>query len=140
MVPPALAQKTDDSTQKEFARLTAQYFAAYGKLQAETMAPFFAKEPELVFYDLAPMKFVGWAEYEKALHELLGRYESLQILAKDDLRATRHGNVVWVTTTFHLAGKKKDGKSVVIDGRHTAIWEKRGEKWLIVHEHWSKPA
>jgi ketosteroid isomerase-like protein len=26
-----------------------------------------------------------------------------------------------------------------VDGRHTAIWEKRGAKWLIVHEHVSAP-
>jgi ketosteroid isomerase-like protein len=26
-----------------------------------------------------------------------------------------------------------------VDGRHTAIWEKHGGKWLIAHEHLSAP-
>jgi len=33
----------------------------------------------------------------------------------------------------------KAGGSLVIDGRHTAVWEKRNGKWLIVHEHLSAP-
>jgi ketosteroid isomerase-like protein len=33
----------------------------------------------------------------------------------------------------------KDGKAMDLDVRHTAIWEKRGGKWLIVHEHVSAP-
>jgi ketosteroid isomerase-like protein len=26
-----------------------------------------------------------------------------------------------------------------LDARHTAIWERRGGKWLVVHEHISVP-
>jgi ketosteroid isomerase-like protein len=33
----------------------------------------------------------------------------------------------------------KDGKGLEADTRQTAIWEKRGGKWLIVHEHVSVP-
>ena len=33
----------------------------------------------------------------------------------------------------------KGGGQTEMDGRHTAIWERRGGKWLIVHEHVSAP-
>jgi ketosteroid isomerase-like protein len=43
------------------------------------------------------------------------------------------------TVTFHLSAKPKAGGAMAIDCRHTAIWEKRGGKRLIVHEHLSAP-
>lgn len=43
----------------------------------------------------------------------------------------------WTTVTCHLSLKQKDGNTVEVDGRHTAIWEKRRDEWLIVHEHLS---
>jgi ketosteroid isomerase-like protein len=33
----------------------------------------------------------------------------------------------------------KTGQKKSIEARHTAIWEKRGAKWIIVHEHVSVP-
>ena len=38
-----------------------------------------------------------------------------------------------------LRVRNMDGKAMELDIRHTAIWEKRGGKWLIVHEHVSAP-
>jgi ketosteroid isomerase-like protein len=61
------------------------------------------------------------------------------LTAKDDLKVNRRGNVAWTTVTGHLSAKMKDGKAMELDIRHTAIWEKRGGKWLIVHEHVSAP-
>ena len=30
-------------------------------------------------------------------------------------------------------------RSTSSDGRHTVVWQDRGGKWLIIHEHVSKP-
>jgi hypothetical protein len=35
--------------------------------------------------------------------------------------------------------RKKTGEAVELDGRHAAIWEARGGKWLILDEHFSAP-
>jgi ketosteroid isomerase-like protein len=139
MAIPALAQKEKASKATDFQALTKQLFAAYEKLDVAAVAPFFAKEPELVFYDVAPMKFTGWAEYEATLRGLLVRYNSLKITAKDDFRATQRGNVAWGTATIHISGQQKSGNALELDGRYTVIWEKRGKQWLIVHEHYSVP-
>jgi ketosteroid isomerase-like protein len=32
-----------------------------------------------------------------------------------------------------------DGSRLKIDARWTSVWEKRGDTWLIVHEHFSMP-
>ena len=34
---------------------------------------------------------------------------------------------------------KKDGSHQQMEGRYTAILEKRGKDWLIMHEHMSVP-
>ena len=39
----------------------------------------------------------------------------------------------------HLSAAMKQGKPFDFDGRDTVIWEKRGGRWLIVHEHVSAP-
>ena len=57
----------------------------------------------------------------------------------NDLRVTRRGDVAWTTLTFHMTIKLKSGGGQEIDARHTAIWERRGGRWLIVHEHVSVP-
>ena len=38
-----------------------------------------------------------------------------------------------------LAANMKQGKPLDLNCRDTVIWENRGGKWLIVHEHFSAP-
>jgi len=64
---------------------------------------------------------------------------SASIAPNDDLKVTRRGNIAWTSNTFHGTINQKDGTSMQLAGRHTAIWEKRGNEWIIVHEHVSAP-
>ena len=124
----------------EFKTLIAEYYAAWSTLNPDNAAKFYAKDADLVFYDVAPLKYNAWAEYRagviKAFTETMS---SGKLTPKDDLKINQRGDVVWTTVTFHLSAKPKAGGEMEIDCRHTAIWEKRGGKWLIVHEHVSAP-
>jgi len=92
------------------------------------------------FYDVTPLKYNGWAEYKVGVQKnLFDAMASGALTPKDDLKVTRHGNIAWTSVTEHFSAKMKDGKAMELDVRHTAIWEKRGGKWLIVHEHVSAP-
>ncbi len=62
-----------------------------------------------------------------------------KLTPNDDLKVTRRGTIVWTNVTFHLSAKPKAGGAMELDCRHTAIWERRGGKGLIVHEHISAP-
>jgi len=99
----------------------------------------YAKDADLIFYDIAPLKYTGWAEYNKGVRNVLGGFESLKLTPNNDLKVTRRGSIAWTTVTFHLSAKQKGGGQMELDGRHTASWERRGGKWLIVHEHFSAP-
>ncbi len=124
----------------EFKELIREYYEAWSSANADKPAPLYAKDPDLVFYDVAPLKYTGWDEYKVGVQKnLFDAMVSGTLTAKDDLKVNRRGNVTWTTVTGHLSAKMKDGKAMELDIRHTAIWEKRGGKWLIVHEHVSAP-
>ena len=124
----------------EFKAMIDQYYVAWSTLDPDKAARFYAKDAGLIFYDIAPLKYISWAEYKagvvKAFTETMS---SGKLTPNDDLEVTQRGNIVWTTVTFHLSAKPKAGGAMEVDCRHTAIWEKRGGKWLIVHEHVSAP-
>ena len=87
----------------------------------------------------ATVSLTGTGAGDTGLGGLLGGFETLKLTPHGDLKVTRRGNIAWTTVTFHLSAKQKSGGQMEADGRHTAIWEKRAGKWLIVHEHFSTP-
>ena len=124
----------------EFKALIERYYAAWNTLNTDNAAPFYAKEADLVFYDIAPFKYNGWDEYKEGVKKtFFDKISSGKLTPNNDLKVTRRGNIAWTTLTFHLSGTLKTGGAMEIDARHTAIWEKRGGKWLVVHEHVSAP-
>jgi ketosteroid isomerase-like protein len=124
----------------EFKKLIDGYYAAWSSMNPDNAAKFYAKQPGLVFYDIAPLKYNSWAEYkEGVMKAFIDQISSGKLTPNDDLKVNRRGAVVWTTVTFHLSANQKAGGTLELDGRHTAIWEKRGGKWVIVHEHVSAP-
>jgi ketosteroid isomerase-like protein len=122
-----------------FDALIERYYAAWNTGNPDNAAPLYAKDADLVFYDLTPLQYTGWAEYDKGVRAVLGSFAAAKFTTRGDLKSTRRGSIAWTTVTYHLSGKKKTGESVEVDGRHTVIWENRSGKWLIVHEHFSVP-
>ena len=136
----AQTRKASASVEGEFKALIDQYYAAWSTLNPDNAAKLYAKDADLVFYDIAPLKYNNWAEYKEGVKKAFTEtMSSGKLTPKDDLKVTQRGNVVWTTVTFHLSAKPKAGGALEVDGRHTAIWEKRGGKWVIVHEHVSAP-
>ena len=128
------------ATDAEFKRLIERYYAAWNTLNADSASRFYAKDSGLVFYDNAPLKYNGWDEYRNGV--TIGFFEKIstgKLTPYNDLKVSRRGNIVWTTLTFHLSATFKTGTPLEIDCRHTAIWERRGHNWLIVHEHVSVP-
>jgi ketosteroid isomerase-like protein len=107
----------------------------------DAAAPLYAKNPDLVFYDLEPLKYTGWNEYKAGVGpNILMKFDHVAFTVNDDVKTTAHGNVAWTTATVKGDGALKGGSPVHVMIRHTAIWEKRGNDWLIVHEHVSVPS
>lgn len=124
----------------EFKRLIDESIVAWNTLDGDAAAKFYAQDAKLTFYDVAPLKNIGWEEYkDDAQKNLLDNVKSLNLSANDDVQAIRKGNFAWTTFTWHIDAKLKDGQPMKLNGRQTNIWERRNGVWLIVHEHASVP-
>jgi ketosteroid isomerase-like protein len=133
----AQQKATDDAT---FRKLTDNYCLAWSTGNADAPAKFYAKESNLVFYDVAPFAYHGWKEYQAGVQkEFLESAESIKLTAGKELKVTRRGMIAWTTVPMHLTEETKDGKTADLDLRYTGIWEKRGGSWMLVHEHLSTP-
>lgn len=113
-------------------------WAAWSTDNPANVAKYYAKGPH-VFFDITPLKYNSWAEYQKGVTEVIGGFQSLKGTVNDDAQIHRHGNLVWGTAIVHHVDVAKDGKKSEGDFRWTVIWEKTGAEWLIVHEHVSAP-
>ena len=120
--------------------MVQQYWKAW-QSGPDQAAPLYAKDADLVFYDLEPAKYVGWAEYKAGVvPHILAKFASIAFTVNDDVNTTRRGNLAWTSATVKGDGVLKGGGPVHVIIRHTAIWERRGNNWLIVHEHVSVPS
>ena len=133
------ADKSGGNDAATFKPLIDNYWQAWSTLDPDKAAPMYAQDADAVFFDISPLKYNGWNEYKEGVKKVFATAASASFAANDDLKATRRGNVAWTSSTFHGTVNQKDGKTMQLQGRHTAIWEKRGGKWIIVHEHVSAP-
>jgi ketosteroid isomerase-like protein len=136
---PALAQQKKSGD--DFNDLIARYYKAWNTLNPDNVSFLYAQDTGLVFFDIAPLKYSGgWPEYRDNFKKNVAPgFSALTLTPNNDVKVTRRGNIALTTLTFHLSAKQKDGTAMELDGRHTIVWEKRGGKWLIIHEHVSKP-
>jgi ketosteroid isomerase-like protein len=131
-------QKASDDA--KFRKLTDDYCAAWSTGNADAPAKFYAKDANLVFYDIAPFQYHGWKEYHDGVQkEFFNNMASGSLTAGKDLKVSRRGTIAWTSVSMHFTDKTKDGKTTETEIRYTGIWEKRGPAWLLVHEHLSAP-
>jgi ketosteroid isomerase-like protein len=102
------------------------------------VAKFYATGPR-VFFDIAPLKYGSWEEYEKGVRTVLSGYKSAKCTVNDDAVFHPHGDLVWATATVSNELITKAGKIEMSTFRWTMIFENQDSKWLIVHEHVSEP-
>ncbi len=111
---------------------------AWATLDPDNAAKFYVSGPG-TFFDIAPLKYGSWEEYDKGAKALLADYKSATFTVNDDAAIHSHGDLAWVTATVKFAMTQKSGKVGMGNMRWTAIFEDKDGKWSIVHEHVSVP-
>jgi len=109
----------------------------WATLDPANVAKYYASGPH-VFFDIAPLKYSSWDEYEKGVKVVLSGYKSAKFTVNDDTFHP-HGDLVWATATVSNELTTKAGKIEMGTFRWTMIFENQNGKWLIVHEHVSAP-
>ena len=122
-----------------FQSLMQQQLTAWEKLDPAQAAKFYDQDAGDVFFDLAPMKYDGWKDYDAGVKKTLAPFSSVKFILGDDVKVHRHGALTWATATWTADAVTKAGEKQSLAGRWTLVWEKRGSRWLVVHEHFSMP-
>ncbi|HEV2728503.1 MAG TPA: nuclear transport factor 2 family protein [Terriglobales bacterium] len=111
----------------------------WGTLDTANTAQFYAQGPH-VFFDIAPLKYDSWDEYQSGVKKVLAGYKSAKFTVNDDAQVHSAGNSYWATSTIKEDATLKNGKRELATWRWTVVFENQDGKWLIVHEHVSAPA
>jgi ketosteroid isomerase-like protein len=115
-----------------------QIWDGWSTLDTSHVAQFYASGPH-AFFDIAPLKYSSWTDYESGVKNLLAGYKSAKFTVNDDAEVHHHGDLAWGTATVKEEAALKSGKHELATIRWTVIWENQSGKWLIVHEHVSEP-
>jgi ketosteroid isomerase-like protein len=102
------------------------------------MAQYYDKG-DYTFFDITPLKYNNWAEYQKGVEEVLKGYKSFKLTVNDDAQIHTDGNLTWSTATVKEDAVTAGGKHELATMRWTVIFEKQAGQWMIVHEHTSEP-
>jgi ketosteroid isomerase-like protein len=111
----------------------------WSTMDSAKVSPLFAPDADLIFFDITPLKYNGWAEYQKGVMKVFEPYSTMKCTVNDDVHGGRSGNMAWTAGTVSCHAPKKDGGVDDLTLRTSEIYQKRGAKWLIVHEHASVP-
>ncbi len=132
------APKTENAT-AEFAPMVEKVNAAWQTLDTANVAPFYAKDADLTFFDVAPLQYKGWQAYADGFKKVAADWQSVRIRVDPGTHAIKHGNIAVVNWTGSFTITPKSGSPMSGQIRGTEVLEKRDDKWLIVHEHVSAP-
>ena len=119
------------------AALMQKIWDGWSTLDPANVAKYYATGPH-VFFDIAPLKYANWDEYEKGAKGVLSGFKSAKFTV-DEPVVHPHGELVWATAVIKEETTSKAGKVDMGNFRWTVIWENEDGKWLIVHEHVSAP-
>jgi ketosteroid isomerase-like protein len=117
--------------------LMQKIWDGWSTMDPANVAKFYAPGPH-VFFDIAPLKYNSWDEYQAGVKGVLAGYKSAKFTV-NDAAVHPHGDWVWATSTIKNEMTTKAGKVEMSNFRWTVIWENEDGKWLIVHEHVSAP-
>lgn len=113
-------------------------WSGWSTLDVSKVAEFYAPGPH-VFFDIAPLKYNSWDEYQKGVVNVLADFKTAKFTVNDDAEIHPAGQYVWATATIKEDATMKSGKREMANFRWTVVLEKQDGEWLIVHEHVSAP-
>jgi len=126
---------TPISNDPEFAKRLDDLARAYENLNPDQILPYYSpNEYELSFE--APYKLsTGSAEHRDTLKSVISNLKDLHVVFEPKFEAWRDGDRVWTVRGFKATGNTAKGAPFAMSGWHSAIWDRKDDKWLIWYEH-----
>lgn len=118
--------------------LLQKIWDGWAALDPSQQGQYYAQGPH-TFFDIAPLKYGSWDEYQKGVVNVLADFKSAKFTVNDDAEIHTAGDHAWGFATVKEDATMKSGKREMATIRWTFVFEKQDGKWLIVHEHVSEP-
>ena len=113
-----------------------QMLAAWQVGDTAGMHKYFTEDVSVVAGTWTPPA-MGWTNYLAAYQVQRARMQQVRMERSNTLiRIAPSGNVAWACYQWEFSGMV-DGAASAADGQTTLIFEKRGDDWLIIHNHTS---
>jgi ketosteroid isomerase-like protein len=138
---PIAAQKplTDTEAGEQLRTRLQEILNAWSAMDPDAAAKYYAKDADLVFFDLTPLQYKGWDDYYLGTKKLFANYQSISIRLNEDASVHFKGDLAYATATWNVLGTLADNSQQKLDLRWTVVLERRNGDWLVVHEHVSAP-
>lgn len=130
--------KADGATEKAIKAVLEKFAESYAKQDLKTVLSLIAPDDDVVIYGTsADEKRIGLKEIKAQFERDWSQIENPALEYKWT-SISGAGNAAWVAidTVFKA---KANGQNLSFPSRVTKVLEKRGDKWLIVHAHFSFP-
>lgn len=110
------------------------------QLDASKQAHFYARGSH-TFFDVAPLKYANWAEYQRGVTKELADYKSAKFVVNNDAEIHACGpDCAWSAATVKQDAIMKSGRHDLTTFRWTAVFQRQVGNWVMVHEHVSMPS
>lgn len=130
-------QRTPISSPIPDAAYLQKIWDGWAALDASHQTQFYAQGPH-TFFDEAPLKYDSWKEFEAGVGKILTSIKSAKFTVEEP-HIHPAGQYVWATALINQNAVLKDGKRDKAMLRWTVVFRQESGKWLIVHEHVSRP-
>ncbi len=115
-----------------------QYWKAYEEQDARAILDLTVPDEDAVFIGTGKDEIVyGPKGLRKALKRDFSQTQSTRVTMKNVLVSSA-GDAAWLYGECRMKAVTP-AETMVLGGRFTAVFEKRGEKWLIAQSHFSVP-
>ncbi len=117
-------------------RFCAAWTSEAGKPDFDTLSAMYAPDDDTVIYDsLPPLEgFRGFSDLRASIY---GDLAELKVVRTGDVIARRlaEGAVVVTAYPMRFHYRFANGRTHDFDARISEVWERRGNRYVIVHEH-----
>ena len=135
---PCLPQTRPAAEADRIRQLIANYAAAVDAADVRLAAQVWDTSPDVSFTHPLGQAH-GWEEVKAFFTQIMGGMFTERKLTPRDIKVHVYGDSAWSEFNWHfIATQKQDGAKAETDGRETQIYRKAGNRWLLVHVHYSE--
>jgi ketosteroid isomerase-like protein len=134
---PCRPQARPETDADRIRQLIVNYAAAVDAADTRLAGQVWESSPEVSF--IHPLgQAHGWNEVQRFFTDVMGGMFSQRKLTPRDIRIHVYSDSAWSEFNWHFtARQKKDGTVVETEGRETQIYRRAGDRWVLVHVHYS---